>query len=272
MIPPLRPKEQYDFMKSKEEPSCILSNMISQKDLKYIYDVWKNTHEEREFVAGRTGKTKDHKKNKGNVRFPYEWSEFSHILEPIVDEILKSKKWKLISGRLYWVPEGRVWSTIHTDNWNYLDKNFPDGPPTNNGPKLINWLQEGKCKIYVPRKTIIMPLWIKGAASTVLFNQYNYGVESCGWRKFKHRKEFPGAYVDYTEYLEPLDRDSINEEDYNKYLQHIPKEELRGLSVQNAYDWEVGDIVVWDSTQLHVSGYQPETTEKVGITIWTAYS
>jgi len=270
-LPPLRTQEQYDFMKERETSSKIYSNMISKKDLDHIFQTWKDTHKERQFVAGG-----QHKKGTGNIRFPYDLEEFEDILKPLIDECLQSTKWRFISGRLYHVPEGRVWSTIHTDNWNYLDKQYEDGPPTNNGGKLIRWLRDGKCSVYMPWKTIIIPLDIKGSASTVLFNQHSYEVESVSWRKHKHRQKFGNGepawpHTDYTHYLNSLKTFNISEQHYEKYLQHVTREELTGLSVEQVYDWKVGDVVTWNSTQLHVSGYQPENTEKVGITIWTAY-
>lgn len=272
MIPPLRSKEQYDFMKSKEEPSYIVENVISQKDIDYIYNTWKETRAKREYPAGYGGVGKKEKKKKGALKFPYAWKEFEHILTPIVDGILKTSDWRFITGRLYYVSKERTWDTIHNDNWNYLKKIYPDGPDTNNGPSQINWIKENSDKIYMARKTIVLPLWYNAPVNTVMFNQHNYGVESVSWNRHKHREDFPGPLTSYTEYLEPLDKDTISDDDYEKYLAHCDRDLLKGLSIQKVQNWKLGNALVWDATQLHVSGYQSTNIEKVGITIWTAYS
>lgn len=41
---------------------------------------------------------------------------------------------------------------------------------------------------------------------------------------------------------------------HKKYLNHIPIEDLHGLTVDQIYFWNVGDVVVFDRTQLHCAG------------------
>ena len=267
MIPPLRPKAQYQLMKSMEEPSFSVDNAISTADAQYIYDTWKTTRADREYPAGFAVGDKS---KKGSLKFPYSWSEFGEILEPIVNRILNRTDWWFVTGRLYYVSQQRVWDTIHTDCYNYLEKVWPDGAPNNNGSDLIGFLQKNPDKIYTPLKTIVIPLWHIGDVNTVVFNQFNHAVESVSWNKHKHRQQFPGPLTDYTEYLEDLHRDTITDADYEKYLKHVDRDLLRGLSIETVHDWQVGKALVWNSSQLHVSGHQPQGVEKVGITIWTA--
>ncbi len=293
MIPPFRTKEQYDLMKSCESPAYSLPNILSKKEVKYLYD-WYTENKHREFRAGQSPKDgkKKYKDNyngklKGNIRFPYAWEELKHILQSKVEEILGTNKFKFVSGRLYRVPKEHVWDSVHTDICNNLAKLGKDlkhiyskeqiekiereGAPANNGRKCINWAKQNPKYIVIPWKTIVFPLWLNGLANTVSFNQYNYGVESVSWNKHLHRTIFPGSIAKYTEYM--TDKMSITDEEYNKWLKHLtfPKSYLYGLSIQNVHEWKIGSVYVWDSAQLHVSGYQSDT-EKIGLTIWTAHS
>jgi hypothetical protein len=270
---PLRSDAQYKFMKAGEELSYEIKNIISEEDRTYLYDYWKYTHADREFLAGGGFAENDNRsKKKGSLKYPYDWNEISHILEPIVERVLGSDNFKFISGRFYKVSDVYTWDNIHTDNWNYLKKLYPDGCTNNNGADLIKYGQDYPERIYMPWKTIVIPLYIEGSANTVVFDQFNYGIESVSWNRDYYRTTWPGSPKDYTEYM--TGEMSISDEDYEKYLSHLvfDREKLRGLSIQAVHKWKLGNGYIWNSTQLHVPGKHKPGSFKVGLTIWTAYN
>ena len=272
-LPPLRSKRQYDFMKAREEPAYEVKSAISEEDVDYIYQYWRHTRADREFLAGQGFSDKDVKKNvkKGALKYPYTWDELGHVLEPIVEKILGTDEYTFITGRLYTVSKEYTWDNIHTDGWNYLDKIHPDGSSHNNGPEFIKYALEHPDRIYMVWKTIVIPLYVKGDASTIIFDQYNYSPESVAWNKHYDRIEWPGAVKDYTEYM--TNEMTISSNDYNKYLSHclFSVNRLKGLSIQSIQDWKVGNAYVWDSSQLHIPGKHNNDAFKVGLTIWLAH-
>jgi hypothetical protein len=54
---------------------------------------------------------------------------------------------------------------------------------------------------------------------------------------------------------------------HQKYLSHIPIENLHGLTVESIAEWNPGDAIVFDRTQLHcaASGHN----RKIGISVFT---
>ena len=291
-LPPYRTKEQYELMKSRSSRSSVIPDILSKKEVTYLYD-WYKENKHREFRAGRAPvdgageKDAYNGKLKGNVRFPYAWEELEHVLQPKVKEILGTNKFKFVSGRLYRVPNEHIWDSIHTDVCNNLAKLGTDlkhvyskeqiekiereGAPANNGGKFHKWAKQYPEYITIPWKTIVFPLWLDGPANTVMFDQYNYGAENVSWNKQLHRTKHTGSIADSTEYM--TGKMSITDEQYNKWLKHItfPKDYLHGLSIQHVHEWKIGNAYIWDSTQLHTSGYQPGITDKIGLTIWTEY-
>lgn len=60
---------------------------------------------------------------------------------------------------------------------------------------------------------------------------------------------------------------NIDQHVYQQYLNHIPPEDLDGLSVDTVYQWKKGGALTFPRTQLHCAGAGHE--EKIGITIFT---
>jgi hypothetical protein len=54
---------------------------------------------------------------------------------------------------------------------------------------------------------------------------------------------------------------------HQKYLQHIPIENLHGLTFADAIQWIPGDAIKFNRTRLHSAGYGHK--EKIGLTIFT---
>ena len=63
----------------------------------------------------------------------------------------------------------------------------------------------------------------------------------------------------------------IDEDTYNKYLRHIPKDILEGFTIKDVYDWEPQDVISWVSPQIHVAGAMDLGWTKTGVTVWIAH-
>lgn len=72
---------------------------------------------------------------------------------------------------------------------------------------------------------------------------------------------------DYTNIQNYCPQKKFSEKIHCQWLQHIPIENLHGLSIDQIVEWVPGDAIVFDRKQLHcaAAGHQ----EKIGITIFT---
>ena len=95
----------------------------------------------------------------------------------------------------------------------------------------------------------------------VVFNQINTQSSGATWMgeyktpgefQFNKKRTFPGT--DST--VSGTTSEEINEELYNVYLRspNRPKELFYGLSIDQAYIWFPGDIIIFNSNQIHCSG------------------
>jgi len=72
---------------------------------------------------------------------------------------------------------------------------------------------------------------------------------------------------DYSQ-VEGYDPDlKFDEEFHQKWLSHIPIENLHGLTVKEVLEWKVGDVLVWDRHYIHSSGNDHQRKE--GIAVFT---
>jgi hypothetical protein len=71
---------------------------------------------------------------------------------------------------------------------------------------------------------------------------------------------------DYTDLVNVHDQ-PFPEDIRKKYLDHIPPEDLHGMSFDQCWEWSIGDVITWDRTQLHATAGGP--TGKLFITIFT---
>jgi hypothetical protein len=81
------------------------------------------------------------------------------------------------------------------------------------------------------------------------------------------RKNANSRTSDYSLISDHKQDQDIDEEIYQKYLHHMPREDLKGLTVQKIYHWKKGGALTWPRTQLHCAGAGHE--EKIGISIFT---
>jgi len=54
---------------------------------------------------------------------------------------------------------------------------------------------------------------------------------------------------------------------YNRYLTHIPYENLHGLTIDKIVPWVPGDVIIFDRNQLHCASN--EHNHKIGLTLFT---
>jgi hypothetical protein len=80
----------------------------------------------------------------------------------------------------------------------------------------------------------------------------------------------PDSYVtDYTDVVNYNPNLQFDSELHEKYLNHLPIENLHGLTVEKIVEWVPGQAVTFDRQQLHCAG--SGHTYKVGISIFTHY-
>ena len=114
-------------------------------------------------------------------------------------------------------------------------------------------------------KQFLLPL--SGKGETVVFKNRFYGcsttfsidpteLKAKGYNKrsSKHLKIFKGKNFD--------------KEKHKKYLRHENIKNLKGLEIDMVYKWKVGDILIWDRTQLHCSSSNLKN-KKIGFTVLT---
>ena len=122
---------------------------------------------------------------------------------------------------------------------------------------------------------IIIPL-VCEVGSTVFFNNYWQGDAA----KFV-RSEDPYQHVedshkqitnkdqritDYSKIVNYTDQ-PFDKEIYNRYLTHVPYENLHGLTVDRIVNWSPGDIIVFDRKQLHCASNEHD--HKIGLSVFT---
>ena len=251
-IPEFRTKEDIDFMKSMYRAPKQYKNHITEKQHAQLMDLWANHKDEQQFEAG----------GGASLRFPYEWEQLDPIIGDTIRDLVGHDGWRFISGRLYHIHGQKVWDRIHTDNWNMV-KTQGVKAPNNKGDKLLNWLKDNPQHVYKPFMTYVFPLDFSHEASTVVFDQTYWGVESIYYNGHKDRVH---------KYIERIDPGyHINEDTYNKYLRHIPKDILEGFTVKELYDWQPQDVISWVSPQIHVAGAMDLGWTKTGVTVWIAH-
>lgn len=76
-----------------------------------------------------------------------------------------------------------------------------------------------------------------------------------------------GRTYDYTDIVNYDPTAKFPEDLHEKYLRHIPIENLHGLTFAGAVGWNPGDIIKFERTRLHSAGFGHNM--KIGLTIFT---
>ena len=151
-----------------------------------------------------------------------------------------------------------------------------DNPRNNNGLSSFGLFQESYKPVNLHADTgfdlnkiifkqFLLPLSSKG--ETVIFKNRFYGCSttfSIDPRELKAK----GYNKRSSEHLKIFKGKKFDKKKHNKYLKHENINNLKGLEIDMVYKWKLGEILVWDRTQLHCSSSNLKN-KKIGFTILT---
>ena len=100
-------------------------------------------------------------------------------------------------------------------------------------------------------KNILIPLDfdIKTPCTTVVFKNKWFGPDVKFYKSAHTLNEDISKCEGYDV------KNFIDEKIYKKYLKHVDKELLKGLKVEEIYNWNLGDVFTFDRQHIHCSGY-----------------
>ena len=114
-------------------------------------------------------------------------------------------------------------------------------------------------------KQFLLPLSSRG--ETVIFKNRFYGYPttfSIDSRELKAK----GYNKRSSDHLKIFKSKNFDKKKHKKYLKHENIENLRGLEIEMVYKWKIGEILIWDRTQLHCSSNNIKN-KKIGFTVLT---
>ena len=121
-------------------------------------------------------------------------------------------------------------------------------------------------------KQTLIPLSEYG--ETIIFKNRFYGV-STNFTKNKDEllEDNPEDYkkgknARSKEHLQIYENKSFNKEYHEKYLKHEDIENLQGLEIEFIYNWNMGDLLIFDRTRLHCASSLIDG-KKIGLTTFT---
>ena len=126
-----------------------------------------------------------------------------------------------------------------------------------------------------PYKAFTIPLKIFGRASDIkliLFDQYFYhGPAKFFNGETSEREVFYNESITNYGNLSYTNNKGIDKEFQGKYLTHCKDKWLEGLSINTVLDWTVGNILCFDSLQLHCSSdfTTQGVSKKIGLSVFT---
>ena len=114
-------------------------------------------------------------------------------------------------------------------------------------------------------KQFLLPLSPYG--ETVIFKNRFYGCSTTFSIDPKELKA-KGYNKRSSEHLKIYKSKDFNKMKHKKYLKHENIKNLKGLKVDMVYKWKIGEILIWDRTQLHCSSSNIKN-KKIGFTVLT---
>jgi len=126
-----------------------------------------------------------------------------------------------------------------------------------------------------PYKAFTIPLKIFGSSDDIkliLFDQYFYhGPAKFFNGETNEREFFYNKSVTNYGNLSYTNNKGIDKEFQGKYLTHCKTKWLEGLSINTVLDWTVGNILCFDSLQLHCSSdfTTQGVSKKIGLSVFT---
>lgn len=172
-----------------------------------------------------------------------------------VDKLGKVSNWKYDKNTEFknWL-EKKLQSTLDRSftmhGGNYFQTNVPFFVHTDTGKNEVEGM--------VPYKNVVVPLTqstTNHPCYTVLFKQRWFGEATMFWKGplFKTAKSNYNHKLEDYSMLESYTGKEIDINEYKKFVTHLPYNNLYGLSIDSVYEWNIGDIIVFDCTQLHSS-------------------
>ena len=234
--------ENLNKIKSLESPPNIIKNFISQEEIGQFLDLYNQLP-----IAVNNLKQKVIKKR---------WTEgFGKELENLFKIKLKSiigdfKMDNLINK------DGKECFGLFQESYSPLKLHVDAGFNLND-------------TIY---KQTLIPLSEFG--ETVIFKNRFYGV-STNFTKNKNElmennpenfKKGKNARSDA--HLNLFPNKPFNKDEHDKYLKHENIENLKGLEIELVYKWNLGDLLIFDRTNLHCSSSNIKN-KKIGLTTFT---
>ena len=222
-------------IKNHENRPLVIKNFLKKEEIKKIQDLYKDLPVEI------NNKRQKIKKKKWNTSF------YLNLQKKLIQKIKK----KIGNFKL-------------------------DNPKTKNGFKSFGLFQESYKPVglhvdtgfnfkKIIFKQILLPLSPKG--ETVVFKNRFYGCSttfSIDPRELKAK----GYNKRSSEHLKIFSGKNFDKKKHKKYLKHENIKNLKGLEIDMVYKWKLGEILIWDRTQLHCSSSNLKN-KKIGFTILT---
>ena len=126
-------------------------------------------------------------------------------------------------------------------------------------------------KDMVPYKNILIPLTTDSEnCYTIMMTQRHYGVGAHFIKSDRYKNFTPDKNIKITDYthLEHYTGKDFDKNLYEQYLTHMPYDNLHGLTFETAIGWKVGNIIIFDATQLHCSN-NFKSKEKHALSLFT---
>ena len=121
-------------------------------------------------------------------------------------------------------------------------------------------------------KQTLVPLSEYG--ETVIFKNRYYGLSTNFTKNTIELAENnpenykKGKNARSNEHLKMFTDKPFSDDDHKKYLNHEDIENLRGLEIELVYEWNLGDLLIFDRTSLHCSSSNIKN-KKIGLTTFT---
>ncbi len=151
-----------------------------------------------------------------------------------------------------------------------------DNPKTKNGLDSFGLFQESYKPVNVHADTgfdfkkilfkqFLLPLSAKG--ETIIFKNRFYGCSTTFTIDPKELKA-KGYNKRSSEHLKIFKGEDFDKKKHRKYLKHENINNLKGLEIDMVYKWKIGEVLIWDRSQLHCSSSNLKN-KKIGFTILT---
>ena len=114
-------------------------------------------------------------------------------------------------------------------------------------------------------KQTLLPLSNEG--ETIIFKNRFYGC-STTFSIDPEELSVKGYNKRSSEHLMLYNQRPFDEKMYNKYLKHEDLNNLKGLEIEMVYKWRLGDLLIFDRTNLHCSSSNLKN-KKIGFTTST---